>query len=103
MALLYVQSRRRPLTADRAISELLVALRRTGRPPPPGVTLTEIERRLGLSGDAADYVGALRAGRYGRSARPPQPSQRRALRRALAGRGPHGRLRALWALPPRLR
>ena len=36
---------RRP--ADRAIADLVTALRRAGRPVPPGVTLTELERRLG--------------------------------------------------------
>ena len=35
------------LPADRAIADLVTALRRAGRPVPPGITLTELERRLG--------------------------------------------------------
>ena len=83
--------------ADRAIADLVVALRRAGRPVPPGVTLTELERRLGGAG----YLSALRSARYGATASPPTPDQRRAFRRELAaGLGWRGRLRAWWALPP---
>ena len=75
----------------------MVALRRAGRPVPPGVTLTELERRLGGAG----YLSALRSARYGPTASAPTPDQRRAFRRALAaGLGWRGRLRAWWALPP---
>jgi hypothetical protein len=83
--------------ADRAIADLVVALRRAGRPVPPGVTLTELERRLGGAG----YLSALRSARYGPAADGPTPDQRRAFRRVLAaGLGWRGRLRAWWALPP---
>jgi hypothetical protein len=87
---------------DRAVWELETALRRSGRPTPPGMTLRQLEARLGLSGDAAAYLRAVSAGRY--ASRPVQPTaeQRRALRRELAaGQGFAGRVRTLWALPPR--
>jgi hypothetical protein len=90
--------------ADRAIEELLVALRRAGRPVPPGTTLIELERRLGASRDSAGYLGALRAARYGTAASGPTPHQRRAFRRELAaGLGWRGQVRAWWALPPQRR
>jgi transglutaminase-like putative cysteine protease len=90
---------------ERAIAELECALRRSGRPAPPGTTLRQIQRGLGDSPEAADYLRTLIEGRYGPTAGAvPTPAQRRALRRALArGLGPGGRLRALWALPPRPR
>jgi protein-glutamine gamma-glutamyltransferase len=89
---------------ERAIAELESALRRAGRPLETGTTLRQLEQRLGASADAAAYLRALSASRYGGAAVTPTPAQRRALRRALAqGLGPAGRLRALWALPPRPR
>jgi transglutaminase-like putative cysteine protease len=89
---------------DRAVAELEAALRRAGRPVPPGTTLRQLEQRLGAGADATAYLRALSASRYGPAPQPPTPAQRRALRRALAqGLGPAGRLRALWALPPRPR
>jgi transglutaminase-like putative cysteine protease len=105
-ALALVRRRRRvgPQTAhDRAIAELEAALRRSGRPAEPSITLRQLEQRLGTP-EATAYLRALSAGRYGAGAELPTPAQRRALRRALAqGLGPTGRLRALWALPPRPR
>ncbi len=99
-ALLLWRGRRRPtgpVSADRMIADLVTALRRAGRPVPPGVTLTELERRLGGAG----YLAALRSARYGATASPPTPEQRRAFRRELAaGLGWRGRVRAWWALPP---
>jgi hypothetical protein len=90
------------LDPERAIAELQRALRRTGRDAPVGTTLAQLERQLNLSSDAAGYVRALRAGRYAPAAARPSKEQRRALRRDLAdGLGPAGRLRVLWALPPR--
>ncbi len=88
-----------------AIAELEDALRRVGRPISTGTTLHQLERRLGShSPEAAGYLHALTAGRYGPVPAAPTRAGRRALRRALAqGLGPTGRLRALWALPPRLR
>jgi transglutaminase-like putative cysteine protease len=102
---LWIVRRRRLLPDDpleRAILELETALRRSGRPAPAGMTLRQLERRLGLSGDAAAYLRAVSAGRY--APRPVQPTreQRRALRRELAaGQGFAGRVRTFWALPPR--
>jgi transglutaminase-like putative cysteine protease len=88
-----------------AVAELEDALRRLGRPISTGTTLHQLERRIGgHSPEAAGYLHALTAGRYAPA--PPSPTRagRRALRRALAqGLGPTGRLRALWALPPRFR
>jgi transglutaminase-like putative cysteine protease len=88
-----------------AVPELEDALRRLGRPITPSTTLHQLERRIGShSPEAAGYLRALTAGRYAPA--PPRPTRagRRALRRALAaGLGPTGRLRALWALPPRVR
>ena len=87
---------------ERAILELETALRRSGRPTPAGMTLRQLERRLGLTGDAAPYLRAVSAARY--APRPVRPTreQRRALRRELAaGQGFSGRVRTFWALPPR--
>jgi hypothetical protein len=89
---------------DRAVAELEAALRRAGRPLETGTTLRQLEQRLGATSEATAYLRALSASRYGPAPSPPTPAQRRALRRALAqGLGPAGRLRALWALPPRPR
>jgi transglutaminase-like putative cysteine protease len=97
--------RRAALTPlDRAVAELEAALRRAGRPLQTGTTLRQLEERLGAPADATAYLRALSASRYGPAPQPPTAAQRRALRRALAqGLGPTGRLRALWALPPRPR
>jgi transglutaminase-like putative cysteine protease len=91
-----------------AIEELVRALSRLGLAPPPGTTLSELERRLANShgAEAASYLRSLRALRYGASstAHPPSARERRLLRRALtAGRSPLARARALRALPPRIR
>jgi hypothetical protein len=90
---------------DRAVAELEGALRTLGRPVRTGTTLTQLERRLGgYSPEVEAYLHALTAGRYAPAPTPPARGGRRALRRALAqGLGPTGRLRALWALPPRVR
>ncbi len=83
--------------------ELERALRRSGRAVPTGVTLTELERRLGTSG----YLHALRTARYRDDASGtagPTSEQRAAFRRELAaGLGWSGWLRAYYALPPRRR
>ena len=89
---------------ERAILELETALRRSGRATPAGMTLRQLERRLGLSGEAAGYLRAVSAGRYEPCGTLPTNAQRRALRRELAGGlGLAGRLRTFWALPPRPR
>ena len=99
--------RRRRLPDDpleRAVYELETALRRSGRSTAPGMTLRQLEARLGLSGEAAAYLRAVSAGRYASASAPPTNAQRRALRRELAsGLGLAGRLRTFWALPPRAR
>jgi hypothetical protein len=88
---------------ERALAELEAALRRAGRPAPPGTTLRQLERRLGGSPEATAYLRALSEARYGSRTAPPTRRDRRALRRALAGGlGLSGRLRAWWALPPRM-
>jgi hypothetical protein len=85
------------------LAELERALARTGRPLHDGVTLVGLEARLHGAPDAEAYVRTLRLSRYGGDARTPNAGQRRALRRELGrGLGFIGRLRALWALPPRL-
>jgi transglutaminase-like putative cysteine protease len=104
----FVARRRRaraPLSPlDRAVAELEAALRRAGRPLETGTTLRQLEQRFGASAEATAYLRALSASRYGATPRLPTAAERRALRRALAqGLGPAGRLRALWALPPRPR
>jgi transglutaminase-like putative cysteine protease len=88
-----------------AVAELEDALRRLGRPISTVTTLHQLERRLGShSPEAAGYLHALTAARYAPAPPPTTRAGRRALRRALAsGLGPTGRLRALWALPPRVR
>lgn len=84
------------------VEELERALRRTGRPVAPGTTLMELERRFAHQPAAREYVRVLARARYAPDAPRPTPRQRRALRDALArGLGLAGRLRALWALPPR--
>ena len=93
----------RPLRGgDAMLAELEQALMRTGRTLPGGTTLSAIERRLGADTDAAAYVRALRLQRFAGSGEAPTARQRRALRAQLGtGLGPLGRLRALWAVPPR--
>jgi hypothetical protein len=77
---------------------------RTGRPLPDDVTLAMLEKRFADSPAAVGYVRSLRLSRYGATAGPPTAAQRRALRHQLSfGLGAIGGLRALWALPPRLR
>lgn len=101
---LWLRHRRRlPATPlERALLELETALRRSGRPVPSGTTLRQLELRLGVSSEAAGYLRALSAVRYASTPSPPTAAQRRALRRELAlGLGVAGRLRTLWALPPR--
>ena len=89
---------------DALLAELERALSRTRRPLADGVTLAALERRFAASPEAAAYVRTLRMARYGGQATPPTATQRRALRHELRrGLGFAGRLRALWALPPRPR
>lgn len=95
----------RPLESlEASVAELEQALRRSGRPLRPGDTLAMLEQRMRGSPEARGYVEALRLARFGAGERAPTARQRRALRRYLGlGSGPLGRLRTLWALPPRRR
>jgi hypothetical protein len=97
------RARRRTPSGGELLAELERAFARAGRPIAGGVTLAALEHRLRAAPEAAAYVRAIRLSRYG--ARPTAPSSagRRALRAQLcAGLGTGGRLRALWALPPRV-
>ena len=92
-----------PPSSDELLAELERALRRSSFELTPATTLAELERRFRRSPGAAEYVRAVGRARYAAVADPPTPGQRRALRGQLAeGRGRLGRLRAIWALPPRL-
>jgi transglutaminase-like putative cysteine protease len=86
------------------LAELAGALGRLGQQQDPGATLLAIERRLASRGhrQTARYVGRLRAGRYEPHGPPPPTlSERRAVRRELAGgRGLGPRVRGLRAIPP---
>jgi transglutaminase-like putative cysteine protease len=103
VAVLRTRRRRvRAPAADPDLEELERALRRSGRPVEAGTTLAALERRFRFDEGATAYLRALQACRYGFGEVRPSPGQRRGLRRALAeGLGWTGRLRALWALPPR--
>jgi hypothetical protein len=96
-----------PLTRARRgadhVAELARAFARTGRRLDESATLAGLERRLASDWpQAAAYVRALRLARFAPTSDPPSLSQHRALRAALGhGLGVTGRLRALWALPPR--
>ncbi|HEY6759856.1 MAG TPA: transglutaminase-like domain-containing protein [Baekduia sp.] len=103
IALSVRRRRRLARSGDPELEELRLALVRSGRRTAPDLTLHKVERQLAGSEGALGYVRALRVARYGAApASSPTPGQRRALRRELAaGLGLRGRLRALWALPPR--
>lgn len=100
--------RRRPRAASEAawapsLAELERALRRSGRGPRAGMTLSSLEAAFSTSPKAAAYVRALREQRYRDVDQGPTAAQRRGLRAELArGLGFGGRLRAWWALPPRI-
>ena len=82
------------------LAELERALRRTGREPGAGTSLTALRATLGSCGG---YLDALIARRFAPGGGPaPTTRQRRELRRALGdGLGLRGRVRAWLALPPR--
>jgi len=91
-------------SVPRDLAELERALRRSGRPLPPGTTLLQLEQRFAQHAGTRAYLRALSERRYGAGGPGPGRLERRALRRDLAGGlGWLGRLRALWALPPRAR
>jgi transglutaminase-like putative cysteine protease len=100
---LRLERRRHPPTAPE-LAELERALRRSGRDPRPPTTLRDLERLLGPDERATGYLRAIQDARYDEAAAGPTDQERTALRRALGdGLGKRGRLRALWALPPRPR
>ena len=101
----FVWSLLRPApTADELVAELERALSRSGRPLADGVTLASLEHRFRGSPNAAAYIRALRLNRYADGTGRPSATERRALRQQLRyGLGLSGRLRSLWALPPRPR
>jgi hypothetical protein len=69
---------------------------------PAHLTLAELERRMAADPGALAYLQAVSRARFGSPGPAPNAAQRRALRGALAsGLGLSGRLRALWAVPPR--
>jgi transglutaminase-like putative cysteine protease len=97
-----VMAMRAPKTTEQLVTELERALARSGRPAAAGLTLAALERRFRSSPPAAQYVRAIRLARFGGDTDLPTAAQRRALRAQLRfGLGTIGRLRALWALPPR--
>jgi hypothetical protein len=84
------------------VAELARAFERAGRPLRTEATLAAVEGRLDRTPEAAAYVRSLRLARFTSKTEPPSLRRRRALRGALAeGLGITGRVRALWALPPR--
>lgn len=88
---------------DDLLVELERALARTRRPLQAETTLAALEHRFRDSAPAASYIRALRLVRYGGSTAVPTAHGRRALRNKLRdGLGLSGRVRAWWALPPRL-
>ncbi len=92
---------RRPRPALSPLEELRRALRRSGRPAPPELTLQALERSLAGTPAAQGYVRKLRLARYAGREEAPTRGERAALRDELAtGHGARGRLRAWWALPP---
>jgi hypothetical protein len=92
-----------PRAPEGLVDELERALTRTRRPLAGGATLVTLEQHLRASPGAEAYVRTVRMARYGGGLRGPTAAERRALRRELArGLGPMGRLRAWWALPPRV-
>jgi hypothetical protein len=100
----FVRGLLRPaLSADELLEELERAMVRTGRPLGRGVTLAVLEHRFRDSPAAAGYIRTLRVVRYRGGDARPSGAGRRALREELRrDLGVTGRLRALWALPPRL-
>jgi transglutaminase-like putative cysteine protease len=92
---------RRPSTTE-LTEEIERAFARCGRPLGAELTLTALAARLSDAPDAAAYLQSLADARYGALESRPPAGGRAALRGWLArGAGPAGRLRALWALPPR--
>jgi transglutaminase-like putative cysteine protease len=95
--------RRSPPSAERMVLELERAFERCDRPLSPGATLRGLEHRFRSSAAAVRYLRALRLARFAGAPELPSAADRRAVRGELAaGLGAVGRLRALWALPPRV-
>jgi transglutaminase-like putative cysteine protease len=91
-----------PDSSDDLLAELERALRRSDIHLAPSTTLAQLERRFKRSPEAVEYVRSVSRARFAGVAVAPTRGQRRAFRAQLAvGRGAFGRLRAVWALPPR--
>jgi protein-glutamine gamma-glutamyltransferase len=85
------------------VSELERALRRARWTTGPAATLSQVEGGFARAPAAAGYVRALREQRYAGRSATADGAGRRAVRAELGrGQGLRGRLRAWWALPPRL-
>jgi transglutaminase-like putative cysteine protease len=99
---LAIRAWRRPEDAPEDLAELVRALRRSGRPVQPPLTLRALEERFRRDAPgAAAYVAAVRMTRFAGRGEGPSDEQRTALRTELGhGLGWSGRLRAWWALPP---
>jgi transglutaminase-like putative cysteine protease len=98
----FVTRPRGPGSGEEMLRELERAMARSGRPIGPGVTLAGLEQRFSASPDAVAYVRAIRLARFAGGTELLPQSGRGAVRGELrAGLGLLGRLRALWALPPR--
>lgn len=103
LALVFAVRRRRAglPSDDEILAELERALRRSHVTLTPGTTLVQLERHFRGSPAAVAYLRTLGRARYAAAAERPTAAQRRALRAQLAEGRTWGRLRALWALPPR--
>ncbi len=94
---------RAAFSVPQLVAELERALARSGRQPASGITLHALEQRFRSSPDAQGYIRTLRLARFGGADKLPDIRQRRALRAQLGiGLGLLGKLRAWWALPPRV-
>ena len=91
-------------STEQLLDELERAMVRTGRPLGRGVTLAVLEHRFRDSPDAAGYIRSLRLRRYGgvRHTGRREPAVGRCAQQLRRGLGMSGRMRSLWALPPRL-
>ncbi len=89
--------------ADAQVAELHGALTKLGWQLDPNSTLLGLERRFTAPGRAPlrRYLAMLRAHRYAaKSAPPPGPAERRALRTAISSGSVGRRIRGLFAIPP---
>ena len=100
---LFAAARAAPTPLERAISELETALRRSGRPRPTGMTLRQLERRLGALGRGGRLParGQRRPLRAAPGAADRRAAPRAAARARPAASGSPAGCATFWALPPR--